>query len=110
MRFTFCWRSAARLPTVIESTATTHSSGAQSGAQRGKHLVDHAQQQRKGRGLGRGGEQRDNRRRRAFVDIGRPDVERRSGDLEENADQHQRQRGEHQRLILGGGQRRWAIS
>src|ERR1035441_9816050 len=27
MRFTFCWRRAARLPTVIESTATTQSSG-----------------------------------------------------------------------------------
>src|SRR6266568_6692243 len=27
MRLTFCWRRAARLPTVIESTATTQSIG-----------------------------------------------------------------------------------
>ena len=82
MRFTFCWRSAARLPTVIESTATTHSSGDQTECSVGKHLVDDAQQQRKGRGFGRGGHQRDNRRRCAFVDIGGPDVEGRGGDFE----------------------------
>src|ERR1700739_1544469 len=27
MRFTFCWRSAARLPMVMERTAMTHNAG-----------------------------------------------------------------------------------
>ncbi len=72
-------------------------------AQRGQHLVDHAQQQREGRGLGRGGDQRHHRRGRAFVDVRRPHVEGRGGDLEENAHQHQPQPGQDERVILRGG-------
>ena len=69
----------------------------------GEHLVDDAQEQREGGGFGRGGEQRDDGRGRAFVDVGRPDVEGRGGDFEENADEHERQRGDDQGLILRGG-------
>ena len=69
----------------------------------GKHLIDDAEEQGEGGGLGRGGEQRDDGRGRAFVDVGRPDVEGRGGDLEENADEHERQRGENEGLILRDG-------
>ena len=103
MRLTFCWRRAARLPTVMERTATIQSSGAQREWSVGKHFIDHAQKQGEGRGFGRGGEQRDDGRGRAFVDVGRPDVEGRGGDFEENADEHERQRGENEGLILRGG-------
>ena len=69
----------------------------------GEHFVDDAQKQCEGGGFGRGGKQRNNGRRRAFVDVGRPDVEGRGGDFEENADQHERQRGDDQGLVLRGG-------
>ncbi len=110
MRLTFCWRRAARLPTVMERTATIQSSGAQMERRVGKHLVDHAQQQREGRGFGRGGEQRDDGRGRAFVDVGRPDVEGRGGDLEENADEHERQGGENEAIGSARRERGCAIS
>ena len=91
------------MPTVMESTATIQSSGAQRTWRRGEHLIDDAQKKSEGRGLGRGGEQGDNGGGRAFVDIGRPDVKGRGGDLEENADQHQRQGGQNEGVILGSG-------
>jgi len=69
-------------------------------AEVGEHLVDHAEEQSKGGGFGRGREQGHDRRGRAFVDIWRPDMEGRCGNLEENADQHERQGGENERLVL----------
>ena len=87
----------------MERTATIQSSGAQIERRLGKHFVDHAKQQREGGGFGRGGEQRDDGRGRAFVDVGRPDVEGRGGDFEENADQHEGQRGKNEGLILRDG-------
>ena len=72
-------------------------------AEMGKHLIDDAQEQGEGGGFGCGGEQGDDRRGRAFVDIGRPDVEGRGGDFEENSDQHKRQRGKDEGLILRNG-------
>ena len=73
------------------------------GAEIGEHLIDHAEKQSEGGGFGRGREQGDDRRGRAFVDVGRPDVERRCGNLEENADQHEREGGENERLVLRDG-------
>ncbi len=73
------------------------------GAEMGEHLVDHAEEQSKGGSFGRGREQGDDGRGRAFVDVGRPDVERRGGNLEENADQHERQGSENERLVLRDG-------
>ena len=49
----------------------------------------HAHQQRDRRDLRRGGEEDRDRRRRAFVDVRRPHVERHGGDLEGEADQHE---------------------
>src|SRR6185437_2594483 len=66
-----------------------------------------AQQNGEGSGFGAGGHERDDGGGRAFVDIGRPDVERRSGNLEGEADDDHCHADVEQRLRLtvvdGGG-------
>ena len=54
-----------------------------------------AQEDGEGRGFRAGGEKRRDRRGRALVDVRRPDLERRGGDLEAEADEHQRRRQAH---------------
>ncbi len=68
----------------------------------GEHLIDHAQQQREGGGFGCSREQRNHRCRSAFVHVGSPNVEGRGGNLEENADQHERHSRQDKRMIRGG--------
>ena len=60
--------------------------------------VEDAREDRERRGLRRRREERRDRRRRAFVDVRRPDVERRRRDLEaeSRAEQHD---PEHQRVV-----------
>ena len=57
----------------------------QSGVIGAKGADDDADEQRHRRDLGRGGEEGGDRRRRAFVDVGRPHVERHGRDLEGEA-------------------------
>jgi hypothetical protein len=59
---------------------------------------DQADENRKGRGLGRGGHEGHHRRRRAFVNVRRPDVEGSAGDLEAEAGEDQGDGHEGQRL------------
>ena len=58
-------------------------------AARGVGLEEHAQQDGKGSGLGAGGHQANDGSGRAFVDVGRPDVERSGGNFEAEAHKHQ---------------------
>jgi hypothetical protein len=53
-----------------------------------------AQQQRERGGLGRGGHERGDVRRRALVDVGRPEVERDERDLERDTDGDEHEAGE----------------
>src|SRR6185437_9070570 len=68
-----------------------------------EHLIDDAQEEGEGSGLGSGGEQRDDRRGRTFIDVRRPHVKRCGRDLEEDAYQHHGQRGENEGVIGSSG-------
>ena len=59
----------------------------------------HAQQQNKSGGLGTDGQKRGRRRRRALINVRRPDLKRKRGDLEAKADQHQ-QHAEQEDFIV----------
>src|SRR5580692_4263654 len=66
---------------------------------------ENAQQQGEGGGFGAGGKERGDGRGRAFVDVGRPNLERRSGDFEAEADENQGQAKTQQHAgRIGGGQ------
>ena len=73
--------------------------------------VEEAQQHAERGRLGGGGHERGDRRRGALVDVGGPLVERRDRGLEGEADDHQRQPGQHHRVAeqaageLPGGDR-----
>ena len=65
-------------------------------------VEDQPRDQRHGRDLGCGGKKGGDRRRRAFVDVGRPHVERHRRDLEGQPDQHEHQTEQHaQRQVTG---------
>ena len=91
----------ARLPTVMESNRENPEEAPPMLLDRGVGAIEDAQQNREGGGLGRGGHERDDRRRRAFVDVGRPDLEGRGGDLEAEADQ------DHERWQSRRGSESW---
>ncbi len=99
MRFTFCCRSAPRLPIVIESAAISQSSVRPLRVQRREDSVSNAQQHGKRRGLRRRRHQRDHRRRSALIHIRRPHLERRGRNLEADPDQHHRQRNHGKRGV-----------
>ena len=65
-----------------------------------------AHEQRHRRHLGRGGEEGGDRRRRAFIDVGRPHVERHGRDLEGKAGKHEDQAEDQAELALGAAERR----
>ena len=64
-----------------------------------------AHEQRHRRHLRRGGEEGRHRRRRAFVDVGRPHVERHGRDLEGEAGQHEDQAEDQAELALAAAAR-----
>ena len=70
--------------------ATTQIIGGQSQRAPPKRDVEQPQQRAERRDLGAGGHERGDRGRRALVDVGRPGVERRGADLEQQADRDQR--------------------
>ena len=94
MRLTFSWRSAARLPSVIVSAASTDQrSIAQPVRAEGQHRAARTRRRstrtmraERGRLHARGHEAGD-RRGRALVRIGRPHVERHRRDLEAERDE-----------------------
>ncbi|OPZ87490.1 MAG: hypothetical protein BWY76_00440 [bacterium ADurb.Bin429] len=61
----------------------------------------HAHEHGEAGGFAGGGEEGDHRGRRALIDIRRPEVERRSRHLEEEADQHHEQRDKGERRQRG---------
>ena len=79
---------------VMESAASPQISSDQRCCIGGKPREGDAQQYREGGGLGSGGHQAHDRRGRSLVDIRRPHMEGRGGDLEAKADQHHGQRQE----------------
>ena len=66
----------------------------------------HAHEKRHGGHLRRGGQEGGHRRRRAFIDVGRPHVERHGGDLEGKAGQHEDQAEHQAELALAAPERR----
>ena len=76
------WPMAANAPSTIERIEMKMMIWRHWSSASGNGLEDRAQEQRHRRDLGRGGEEGGDRRRRAFVDVGRPHVERHGGDLE----------------------------
>ena len=79
--------SATTLPTVIVSAAITHSTRDQSRADRAEVEQENAQETGEGGELHPDRHERGDRRRRAFVGVGRPHMKRDRGDLEAEADQ-----------------------
>src|SRR6202041_4112515 len=69
----------------------------------GEGHVENPQHQREGRGLWTGGQQRGDRRGRAFVDVGAVNVERSGDDLETEADEYQREAQNRERRHTARG-------
>ena len=76
-RFRFVCISAATEPQTMEIAASAATTCCHCVVKAGERLVENARHQRDGGDLRRGGEERGDRRRRAFVDVRRPHVERR---------------------------------
>ena len=89
MRLTLVCTSAARLPINIVSTAETQIAQNQRFAERAEGNVEDAQHHGERGCLGRGSEQRCDRRGRAFVNVRRVNLERRGDDFESEADKNQ---------------------
>ena len=79
------WPMAAKAPSTIEAIETKTRICCQSGTIAGERRDHGADEERHGGDLGRGGEEGGDRRRRAFIDIGRPHVERHGRHLEGKA-------------------------
>ena len=82
---------AAKAPSAIEAMATKTTICCHCGAISGKAVDGDAHEHRDAGDLGRGGEERRDRRRRAFVDVRRPHVERHCRDLEAEAREQEHQ-------------------
>ena len=90
--FEIVLRSAAKLPMVIESKAEIQTRGSHPLGDLLKCGQEDAQENGKGGGFGSRRHERADRRGRALIDVRRPDLERRSGNLEAEPDEHQRRR------------------
>ena len=90
MRLMFDCVSAAKLPIVIESSAEIHTSGSQPLPIGSNAVMKMRRKTAKAAAFGPADMNAGDRRRRALVDVGRPDLEGRAGDLERQADEHQR--------------------
>ena len=89
MRLTFDLRHADHGPTIIVAAATTQSTRAQSALQRLERRQEDAHERGERRRLDAGGHEAGDDRRRAFVGVGRPHVERHGRHLEREADEQQ---------------------
>ena len=92
MRTMFVWRSAARLPSVIDAAASTHRTGCHESCDGKKPKRDDGEQRDEAAGLRRHRQERGDRRRRALVGVGRPEVERHRAHLEREADEREEDR------------------
>ena len=99
-RLTLLWTSAATFPIVIESAAATQMNHKLAGSM---GLKDNSQKNGENRSLWGGGHEANHGRRRAFVDVRCPDMKRRSGDFESQANEHQCHGG----VGEDGGMSRW---
>ena len=99
MRTMFVWRSAARLPRIIDAAASTQSTGCQVSRHGEEAEEDDREQRHEAAGLRRDREERGDRGRRAFVGVRRPEVERDRADLEREPDEGQEDRDDQQRLV-----------
>ena len=86
MRTMFVWRRASRLPTVIDSAASTQINGCVDVVGASGRRGNHEDQRDEAGRLGRDRQERGDRRRRALVRVGGPRVERHRRDLEGEAD------------------------
>ena len=82
---------AAKAPSTIEAMATKTTICCQEWVMPGKRHDGRAHENRDAGHLGRGGKERRHRRRRAFVDVRRPHVERHGGNLEAEAGEQEHQ-------------------
>ena len=80
-----CWPMAAKAPSAIEAIEMKTMICCHWPSDAGEGVDEDAHGQRHGRHLRRGGEEGGDRRRRAFVDVRRPHVERHGRDLEGEA-------------------------
>ena len=100
------WPIAAKAPSTIEAMEMKTMICCQSQADRLERAHGDAHDQRHRRHLRRRGEEGRHRRRRAFVDVGRPHVERHGRDLEGEAGEHEDQAEDQAELPLAAGERR----
>ena len=90
MRLMLVCVSAAKLPMVIESSAEIQMSGSQPPAICWKAVMKMRSEDGEGRGFGAGGHESADGRGRALIDVRRPHLEGRAGNLEAEAHDHQR--------------------
>ena len=101
MRLMLVCASAAKLPMIMVSSAETQTSGSQRLLIGSNAVMKTRRKMAKAAALGPADRNARHRRGRALVDVRRPDLERRGGDLEGEADEHQR--GGHADQRAGGG-------
>ena len=103
MRLTLVWRMAPRLPMHMEKNGGDPDDPEPVGRGRVNHEAD---EDREGGGLGSGGHEGHHGRRRAFVNVGRPDVEGSAGDLEAESGEDEGDGDVGERLDVSGGAER----
>ena len=102
MRFTSLCAIAARLPIASEATASAATAIVQISDCSGNAVTRIRYMSAEPRDLRRGRHERGHRGRRALVDVGRPHVERRRGDLEAEAGEDHRHAGDEERVVGAG--------
>ena len=85
--------SAAKLPMIMVSSADDQTNGSQRVAMGAKAVMKTRRKTAKAAALGPADMNTRHRRGRALINVGRPDLEWRGGNLEGESDEHQRRGG-----------------